>query len=1574
MFFKNLFNSIMVKQNTIIGWYRLFLFSFILGVMFFMTSSTLAASTPVFNDSRWLSVDADGDDNTSISVITANFLSIKAGGDDLWSGTDQYTAYYLDDIEGDFEVTVKITSQTSSWGWQKAGLMIRDDMTSPGDTDSDGYFMVAATRDNGYVVQWDNNNNGFLDSTRNTSAVTYPCWLKLKKENKDFTGYYSTNGSAWVAIYTANNLNSAADIQDVGIFVSAVNITSHLMLTAQFEDFTTNNLPIANTYTIAASAGANGSISPSGDVEVTENNNQTFTITPDSGYEVASVLVDFLPASLTDNQFTFSTVMQNHNISVSFSEIAHTIIAGAGDNGAIVPSGTVSVADHADQTFSVTPNEGYEVSSVYVDGSLVSLTNDQYIFLNIIANHTISVNFTAIDDDPEDDTDIPGCSTNTLTDYGAGFDATDFDLANMAVVSGQLTLQTGAQAIDPENIVIPFTQEVSVTFLYEGAGYVSDFGWILYEDAVDAEGNFKGWDNIPTDVRHPIFRNIYDDNETTHILDCCGGGNGILDPEYGSGSFPTSDEAALAIYDDGTDKPDGTPFYFTVDGDGQVTPKDMKKVLGTFDGGTEIVFFLTADKDWDTTDTTGVFFTKKDWNTDTYGACGVGTFDKLYHLDQATALSGCKTEDGWLAEPVINRMSAYFGVTLSGDEIVPLTVGQKFPHVIVGAPDSDPNQWILGFEDVAGGGDADLNDMVFRIERRTGGTARLKSSQAIAPADADAYFTAVTFEVYDNMPCSGDTRITYYLSIDNGSNWVEITSWDTVKQTDVSKNIGATVTNWTYGSPQYTYRSTRVDFAGLGLSGRALLWKAELVSEDESCAPGIMDVSLEGSVASHGSFSRAEPIALANVLYSGSYETPAMSWTDKVQRGHLTATRLYDPSNTGSTAEATIWDAGTVLNSMAPSTRTIYFPNITVTSGATDMIGTGDGSTATFSGTLSHYPVSATTLSITDTVEDFEDKHTDVLEGDNNGTGTINRFTGAYTITFNDAPAVDVPIIASYSYYTTSSTLLAFNNSNVSNAMLGLSDEYIIPDGYTYDLDSDDDVDENDGDWLVQWIRGYKDGSSTKREWLLGAIDHSVPAIATPPGNPDWYYGTDITDTDRAGYDSFRNNNEERQTVIYIGARDGMLHAFDAGSFRWGDNPETEDIIEHRGYFQWEGVFNTPDYGTGEELWAFIPANLIPRLKNNLLNGDDQAYVDASPALSDVYINGSWKTVLLCAEGNGGDTVFALDVTDPDNPSFLWEYADPDLFRSRSSPAIAKIGRILVEGTTKWVAFFVSGKTYDATLYPSIYIIDMADGSVLQRVFLDVENEGVGGVPSGQPAIIDSDGNGYIDRAYIGTDKGFMYKVNIPDDPDTLHYTITHCVLNTDFTDDYGDSVPEAQRRHPIYASPTVTVDRGVSDAGEMTFDIKIFFGTGDSPYYDEDIDTSVTTYHFFAYSDQEVKGECGASMTLDWFYALPAGHRIFASAFAAAGQIYFGTSTSETEDPCIGTNEGEIFVLSIDDGSTVYNAQVGNIITAPVVEDKHLYIQTPHGMKSFGGNQYNTAVNIGGFSEVATRMWREIF
>ncbi|MBF0231338.1 MAG: hypothetical protein HQK63_17385, partial [Desulfamplus sp.] len=191
---------------------------------------------------------------------------------------------------------------------------------------------------------------------------------------------------------------------------------------------------------------------------------------------------------------------------------------------------------------------------------------------------------------------------------------------------------------------------------------------------------------------------------------------------------------------------------------------------------------------------------------------------------------------------------------------------------------------------------------------------------------------------------------------------------------------------------------------------------------------------------------------------------------------------------------------------------------------------------------------------------------------------------------------------------------------------------------------------ESDGDRLVKWVRGYNKDGSTKKEWLLGAIDHSIPALLTPPpSTPFWYFSDEVTEEEKALYDQFtesKNYKEgrtpvanARPTVIFVGSRSGMLHAFDAGEFRWGDNPATPlPLVEHRGYFAGN------NYGTGKELWAFIPTNLMPRFKNNFLNDEDQAYMDASPAIADIYTGTAWKSVLLSAQGNGGDTIFCLDI------------------------------------------------------------------------------------------------------------------------------------------------------------------------------------------------------------------------------------------------------------------------------------------------------------------------------------------
>ncbi|MFZ0724156.1 MAG: hypothetical protein WAM61_00065 [Desulfobacterales bacterium] len=1221
--------------------------------------------------------------------------------------------------------------------------------------------------------------------------------------------------------------------------------------------------------------------------------------------------------------------------------------------------------------------------------------------------------------------DINGCSTDVSAGYASGFQATDFKRVNVDVDSGtgHMVLNTGNQGIDPNNIVIPFTQDVYVTFLYEGAGFqASDFG---YKFASEGKGGTK----------HQIYANV-NDNDNDGVLD------GVGDRNL----------------------------------DGKIDRQDNKVFLGTIEGGTEIVFYLDSTDNHCSGSWCGdIFYTKRDWNDhDLHARCagttnGISRLVRLYEdgiegdtncYNYVAACGSGVREQGWLNEDARDRLSDDFKFNFRAPETgdpagfnmkcIDELNGTASTHAIVGAPDETPFAWVVAFDDTtmdnpAESNDYDYNDVVFLVERKTGGMAQLELANAIVPNETNAYFTAVTFDVWDYHPgsteCAGKTHTTYYVSAEGGTagSWIEITEWDKVNSSDISKTIGDAIdpVTWTPGTPEYTYRSRRIDLAGLGRTGNQLLWKAELVSEDEDCAPRIVDVNLKADTASHGFFARSSPVVQANVIYAGTYETPSPAFpaNERINRGHLTANLLYMPENpnqtmvdntaTATVDETLIWDAGEMLKDRNPDTRTIFFPDVTVTAepdailkdgSNNDII--GDGTTTTFSGTLPHHPIVATTVRIHDSDDDesFTDEFTDDLRGSKTGTGTINRFTGEWTVTFHAAPGANVKIKASYSHYTTSSALREFTGTNVTTDMLALKDQ-IVNTRYIHDFNSDNSFGEPDADWLVQWIRGYKQpNTSTQKAWKLGPIDHSTPALLVPPGYPLWYFGSQVTKAEREKYKEFKDNLDDRDSVIFVGSRDGMLHAFDAGKYRFGDNSETAGIKENRGYFLWEEkptpppdycasyAGDCPNYGTGEELWAFIPANLLPRLKNNLLKADDQSFVDASPALADVYIDYSpkdgqadtWRTVLLSAEGNGGDTVFCLDVTDPQNPTFMWEFAAPELFRSRSSPAVAQIGRIRDPNGTdavKWVAFFVTGKVEDSSLFPAIYMIDITDGSVLRRVVLDdavdldesgtiegAESDyGKGGVPSGQPAIVDSDENGYIDRMYVATDKGLMYKVNIPDDPkNPKSWDISHCVLNMDFTDDDNNIIPSDQRLHPVYASPTIVVDNGVTTGGDIAYKIRVLFGTGDSPYYDENINTATTRYHFFAYVDTNEKGECDPSKhTLDWFIELPAGNRIFASAFAAAGQIYFGTSTAETEDPCEGHltpegNEGRIYAVTLE-GVIMLNKVVGDIRVSPLVEDEHLYFRTPTGLQSLGSGIYNNEVQAAGEPTINIRSWREI-
>jgi List-Bact-rpt repeat protein len=187
--------------------------------------------------------------------------------------------------------------------------------------------------------------------------------------------------SANACYHIADVLVDAVSVGAVGSY-TFTNVQANHTISASFA---------INTFTITASAGANGSIAPSGAVVVNCGANQSFTVAADSCYHVADVLVDAISVGPVAS-YTFTNVQASHTISASFAINTYTITSSAGAGGTIAPNGATVVNCGANQSYTITPDAGHHVFDVLVDGGSVGAVSS-YTFTNVRANHTIDASF-----------------------------------------------------------------------------------------------------------------------------------------------------------------------------------------------------------------------------------------------------------------------------------------------------------------------------------------------------------------------------------------------------------------------------------------------------------------------------------------------------------------------------------------------------------------------------------------------------------------------------------------------------------------------------------------------------------------------------------------------------------------------------------------------------------------------------------------------------------------------------------------------------------------------------------------------------------------------------------------------------------------------------------------------------------------------------------------------------------------------------------------------------------------------------------------------------------------------------
>ncbi len=348
---------------------------------------------------------------------------------------------------------------------------------------------------------------------------------------------------------------------------------------------------------------------------------------------------------------------------------------------------------------------------------------------------------------------------------------------------------------------------------------------------------------------------------------------------------------------------------------------------------------------------------------------------------------------------------------------------------------------------------------------------------------------------------------------------------------------------------------------------------------------------------------------------------------------------------------------------------------------------------------------------------------------------------------------------------------------------------------------------DSDATRIINFIRG--DRATFDPPYKLGDLFHSdIQFIGAPLV---WKKALD------SSYETFYENHKNRKKVIYFGTNDGILHQVDA-------DPEHDPSSE------------------GKEIYGFIPDEILPKLKKIVLDGKHQITVDGRISADDIfYTSGGekiWRTMIYFGLRDGGKAYYALDVSDPDNPTFKWKFGrvssgtQPSYVQylgySWGKPAVGMIKYKTSSGdiVDKYVVILTGGYADNGgdssdLEGKAIFIVDAWTGDLLWMLGYATSDEQTSDhyltsdeaynypIPSSLTAI-DLNNDNYIDTLYFGNTYGNLFKLDISD-PDTSNWEPVILFKAT-----YGRNDP----LQPIFLSPAVAYDN--------CYNLWVTFGTGD--------------------------------------------------------------------------------------------------------------------------------------------------